>query len=106
MLESMLYLLIVIAIILLVLMVEWESIALAGLNIALWIILAISVHMIEIPYQYTDASGIAHTSTQNIENLFPLSTLFYGIAFIIFIYLIVNLVYPFFKGKIKSRRML
>ena len=106
MLESMFYVLLIIAIIFLVLMVEWQSIAIAGINIVIWMVLAISVHQIQIPYQYTDTLGVVHESTQNIENLFPLSILFYGITIIIFLYLLINLVMPYLSGKIKSRRML
>jgi len=107
MLDSIFIILLIVGIIMLVLMVEWESMALAGLSIAIFMTLAISIHQIEIPYQYTDPlTGTIVESTQSIESMFPLSLLFYGIAFIIFIYLLVNLVLPYVSESIKNKRML
>jgi len=105
MIESMLYVLIIIAILLLILTVEWESMALCGLDIALWFVLAVSVIQVEIPYQYV-VSGVTYESTQKIESLYPLSILFYGIAVVMMIYLFVNLALPLLGEKIKNRKML
>ena len=107
MLESIFIILLITGIIMLVLMVEWESMACAGLGIAIWMALAISIHQIQIPYQYTDTTtGVIREGTQSIENMFPISLLFYGIAIVMFIYLLVNLVLPHLSEKIKNRRML
>ena len=105
MLESMFYVLLIIAVLLLILCVEWESFALCGLDIGLWFVLALSVHQIEIPYQYV-IGGVVYNSTQSIESLFPLSILFYGIGAVMLIYLIVNLVLPMLGDKLRDRRML
>jgi len=106
MLESIFIILLIVGIILLVLMVEWESMALGGLCFALWMTLALSIHQIEIPYQYTDNYGNVIETTQSIENMFPLSTLFTGIAIIVLLYMIINLILPYLYKKIENRRML
>ena len=51
-------------------------------------------------------SGEDFTGMQSIESLFPLSIFFYGIALVMLIYLMVNLILPFVSEKIKDRRML
>ena len=106
MLESIFILLLIVGILLLIISVEWESLALSGICIIIWLILALSVHQIEIPYQYINNDGVPVASTQSIETLFPLSLLFYGISIIMLIYMMVNLVFPMIGTKIKDRKML
>lgn len=106
MLESIFILLLIIGILLLIISVEWESLALSGICIIIWVILALSIHQIEIPYQYMNTDGVLIESTQSIETLFPLSLLFYGISIIMLIYMMVNLVFPMIGTRIKDRKML
>jgi len=106
MLESIFIILLIVGIILLILMVEWESLAIGGLCFAIWMTLALSIHQIEIPYQYTNNQGIVVESTQSIENMFPLSTLFIGIAVIVMLYMIINLMLPTLYEKIQNKKML
>jgi len=106
MLDSFFIILLVVAILLILLSVEWESMAFCVLDIILWLVLAVSVHQIEIPYEAIDGNNNIVTGTHNIESMFPLSILFYGIAIIMFIYFLVNLALPFLSGKIRDRGML
>jgi len=97
MLESIFIILLVSAIIFLILAVLWESMALCGLDIALWLLCALGILKIDI---------VTSTGTTSIENMSDLSILFGGIACVMTIYLIATLLMPFFKGKLKDRRML
>jgi len=106
MLESIFIILLIIGIILLVLMVEWESLSIGGLCFAIWMTLSISIHQVEIPYQYTTNTGTIIETTQSIENMFPLSYLFMGIAIIVMLYMIITLMLPTLYKKYKEKRML
>jgi hypothetical protein len=87
MLESILILLVIIAIILLIVTVEWESILICMIDLILWASLAVAILQVEIPYQYT-SGGTVVEATQSIETLYPLAYLFIGIALIVLLYLI------------------
>ena len=104
MLESIFIILLIIAVILLVLTVEWESLSLGAINIILWFILGISILQLEVPYQYTQGNTVV-TATHKLESMHPLGYLFVGIGFIVAIYVWVAIITPMLKGK-KSKRML
>jgi len=97
MLESIFIILLISAIIFLILTVIWESLALCGLDISLWLLCALGILKIDI---------VTSTGTTTIENMHPLSILFGGVAIVMTLYLIVNLVSPHLTQKIKDRRML
>ena len=97
MLESIFIILLISAIIFLILTVIWESMALCGLDIALWLLCALGILKIDV---------ITATGTISLEGMSDLSILFGGIACVMTIYLIATLLLPFFKGKLKDRRML
>jgi len=99
MLESIFILLLVTAIILLVLSITWESLALCITDIVLWLILAISVFNIEIPYQAIDSSDDIVTGVHTVESLYYLNWLFLGIALIMMLYLLSCIVFPMLQGK-------
>ena len=105
MLESIFIILLVVAIITLVLTVEWESLSLGAINIILWFILGIGILQIQIPYQYTSGGSVI-TATQNLEEMHPLGYLFIGIGFVVTIYVMTSIVFPMFSGKLKNKRMM
>lgn len=105
MLESIFIILLIIAIILLVLTIEWESLSIGAIDIILWFIVGIGILQIEIPYQYTQGNTVV-TATQNLEGMHPLGYLFVGIGFVVTIYVMTSIVFPMFEGKLKKRRML
>ena len=96
MLESIFIILLISAIIFLILTVMWESLALCGLDISLWLLCGLGILQIDV---------VTATGTTAIESMHPLSILFWGVAVVMTIYLFVNLVSPFITQKIKDRRM-
>jgi len=81
MLENIFVVLLIVAILLLILAIMWESLSICIIDVILWLLLSISVYQLEIPYQYTVGSTV-YTATHTIENLWPLSWLFFGIAIV------------------------
>ena len=88
MLESVFIILLILAIIMLLLAVSWESIVLSLIDSIIWFIMAISVMKIEVPYQYV-SGGSVETALQEITNLVPISYLFAMIGLVMGIYWIV-----------------
>lgn len=97
MLESIFIMLLIVAILLLILAITWESLSICIIDVILWLLLTISIYQLEIPYQYT-TGGVAYTATHTIENLWPLSWLFLGITIIMMLQTFV-LALEFLKGK-------
>ena len=85
MLESMFIMLLIMAIILLMLSVVWESIVLSIIDVVMWLVLAIGALKVEIPYQYI-SSGTVYEATQEITDLYPITYLFMGIAVVMAVY--------------------
>lgn len=81
MLENIFVVLLIVAILLLILAIMWESLSISIIDVILWLLLTISVYQLEVPYQYTIGSTV-YTATHTIENLWPLSWLFLGITII------------------------
>jgi len=104
MLESIFIILLVIAILFLVLTIVWESLVLGAMDIITWMILGISVYQLELPYTAIQNDNTIVTGIHTIETLWPLCTLFMGIAVIMTIYLLTYIVGPMLKGKF-SRMM-
>jgi hypothetical protein len=105
MLESIIIILLIIAVIMLVLTVEWQSLAIGAIDVILWFILGISIFSVEIPYQYTQGNTV-FTGTQSLESMHPLGYLFIGIGFVMVIYLWVAVVTPMIKERKYKSRML
>jgi len=104
MLESIIIILLIIAVIMLVLTVEWQSLAIGAIDIILWFILAISIFKVEIPYQYTQGNTV-YTGTQSLESMHPLGYLFIGVGMVMVIYIWVTIITPMLKGKKWDRMM-
>jgi hypothetical protein len=98
MLESILIILLVIAVILLVLSIEWQSISITTIDVILWLVLGISIYSIDIPYQYIIDNTVME-STQHVTDVYPISYLFMGIGIIMMIYLFL-LGFDLLKGKV------
>jgi len=105
MLESIFIILLIVAIIMLILTVEWESLSLGAIDIILWFILGVGILQIEIPYQYTQGNTVVN-ATHTLEGMHPLGFLFVGIGFVVTIYVMTSIVFPMFKGKLKDKRMM
>lgn len=102
--ESIFILLLVIAILFMLMTIIWQSLVIGAIDIIMWLILSISVHQLELPYTAIQNDNTIVTGIHTIETLWPLSTLFMGIAIIMFIYVTVDIVYPMLQGKF-SRMM-
>lgn len=106
MLETIFLILLILGIILTILSIEWESRILCGFAIFIWLILAVTINQIQIPYQYIDPNtDTLMTGYQNIENMFPLSILFSGLAIILTVWMFFHLILPMLQGKIKDKKM-
>jgi hypothetical protein len=62
-------------------------------------ILSISIYQLEIPYTHITSEDTIITGVQTIENMYPLSWLFMGMALITGLYLIVQIILPMLQGK-------
>ena len=99
MLESIFIILLVIALILLVLTIVWESLAIGAIDTILWLVLAISVYQLELPYTAIQNDNTIVTGVHTIETLYPLSWLFLLLAFITMFYLFFNIIFPMLKRR-------
>jgi hypothetical protein len=97
MIESILIILLIIAVITMILAMEWESLTMSIIDTVLWLTLAISIFSVEIPYQYT-SGGAIHEATQSLEGMYPLAWLFLGISIIMMIHTFI-LGFEMLKGK-------
>lgn len=104
MLESIFILMIVLAVLFLLICMEWKSLMFGVFDIILWIILSISVYNIEIPYQYVTPSDIIGESVQVISTQYIFSWVFIGMAFLSMLYVLVDIIFPMLQGKF-SRMM-
>ena len=89
MLESILIILIIVAVLFMILAFQWESISMSSVAFVLWLVLSISVYYIEIPYQMLDTSDTLVTGVHTIENLYHLSWIFIGLTIIMMLYIII-----------------
>ena len=85
MIESILIILLIIAIICMILAMEWESLTMSIIDVVLWFTLAIGIFNVEIPYQYTSSGNIVE-ATQTLESMYPLGWIFLGIGIIMMIH--------------------
>jgi hypothetical protein len=99
MIESIFIILLVIALLFLVLTIVWESLAIGALDIILWLVLAISVYQLELPYTAIQSDNTIVTGVHTIETLYPLSWVFLLLAFITMFYLFFNIIFPMLKGR-------
>jgi hypothetical protein len=99
MIESIFIILLIIALLFLVLTIVWESLAIGALDIILWLVLAISVYQIELPYTAIQSDNTIVTGVHTIETLYPLSWVFLLLAFITMFYLFFNIIFPMLKGR-------
>ena len=100
MIESILIILLIIAVILLVLAFEWKSLTITIIDIIFWLILSISIYSVEVPYQYTSGGTIVE-ATQTIQSMYPIGWLFTAIAIIMMIYVFI-LGTDMLKGKFSN----
>ena len=105
MLLTIFIILLVLAIIFLLITLEWNSLFTGSMTIILWIILALTVHQIEIPYTAIQNDNTIISGVQTIETLYPLSYLFWAFALVMFIYLITDVVRPMFQEKTRNKGM-
>jgi len=104
MLESIFILLLVLAVLFLIITVIWQSLAIGIIDVILWIILSISVHQIELPYQAIQNDNTIVTGVQTVETLYMFSYFFMGIGIIVMIYVFVDIIFPMLQGRF-SRMM-
>ena len=88
MIESILIILLIIAVILLVLAFEWKSISITIIDVIFWMVLSLSIYNVEVPYQYT-SGGTVVEATQTIESMYPIGWLFILISIIMMIYTVI-----------------
>jgi len=96
-LESILIILLIIAVLVMILSIEWESITMSIIDVVLWLTLAISIFQVEIPYQYTQGNTVIE-ATQTLEGMYPIGWIFIGITLIMMIHTFI-LSFEVFKGK-------
>lgn len=99
MMESIFIILLVIALLFLMLTILWESLAIGVMDIILWLVLAISVYQIELPYTAIQSDNTIVTGIHTIETLYPLSWLFIGLAIITMLYVFINIIFPMIQGR-------
>lgn len=99
MLETMFILLLVVAILLMIIAITWESLSLTAVDIIVWIILSIGVYEIEIPYQALQSDNTLITGVHEIHSLAPFSWLFMLIALIMMLYLFIEFIFPMLQGR-------
>jgi len=85
MLESVFIMVLILAIVMLMLSIIWESIVLSLIDVIMWLVLAIGALKIEIPYQYI-SGGTVYEAVQEITDLYALTYLFMGIAIVMIVY--------------------
>lgn len=97
MLESILIMLIILAILLLVATYEWRDPVISILDSLIWFVCGIGVLYVEIPYQYISGGSVS-TATHVITNLYPLAALFMLMGVLLFISF-VTLTFEMLSGK-------
>jgi len=85
MIESILIILLIIAVLVMILAFEWESLTMSIIDVVLWLTLSIGIFNVEIPYQYTQSGSIVE-ATQTLEGMYPIGWIFLGIALIMMIH--------------------
>lgn len=100
MLESIVILLVIVGVLLMILSFEWESLMMSSVTFVIWMGLSISIHQIEIPYTLMQTDNTVVTGVQNIENLYMYGWLFFGLAIVMFLY-IISLAFNIYKEKEK-----
>ena len=85
MIESMLIILLIIAVIMMILSYAWESLTLSAVDTILWLILGIGIFNFEVPYQYSSGGTIIE-ATHTIESMYPIGWLFILMTFIMMIH--------------------
>ena len=104
MLESIFILMIVMAVLFLLVTMEWKSLFFGTVDILLWLVLSISIYNIEIPYQYVTGSDVIGESVHVIQSQYVLSALFMGLAILTMLYVMIDIIFPMLSGKF-SRMM-
>lgn len=104
MLESIFILLIVMAVLFLLVTIEWQSLMFGVVDIMLWLVLSLSIYNIEIPYQYITGSDIIGESVHIIQSQYIFSALFMGMAILTMLYVLIDIIFPMLSGKF-SRMM-
>ena len=97
MIESILIVLLIIAVLTMILAFEWESLTMSIVDVVLWFTLAISIFNVEIPYQYMDGVSVFE-ATQTLEGMYPLGWLFIGMGLIMMIHTFI-ISFEMLKGK-------
>jgi len=100
MIESMLIILIIIAILMLVLSWHWESITLSVIDTILWLVISLGVYNFEVPYQYTSGGSIVE-ATQTIESMYPIGWLFILLTLVMMIHTMI-LIFELLQGRPKQ----
>jgi len=101
MLESIFIIILILAILLLIATIEWESITIGVLDSGIWFLLAVAITRIEIPYEYVNNGQIIE-ATHTITNLAPFGYLFMGIGIIVIIYVIFHILEMMYKRKYET----
>jgi len=102
MLESIFIILLVMAILFLMLTIVWESLAIGAMDIILWLVIAISIYQLELPYTAIQNDNTIVEGVHTIETLYPLSWLFIGLMFITMFYVFVGIIFPMLKGRFSN----
>lgn len=90
MIESVLIILIAIAVVLLIMAYEWKDIIISLIDAVIWFILALWTLDIEIPYQmYNSSSSAIETGFQNVS-IPPLTYLFLMLGVIMFLSFVIR----------------
>jgi len=97
MIESILIILLIIAVLGMILAMEWESLTMSIIDVILWLTLSISIFNVEIPYQYEQAGSIVE-ATQTLEGMYPVGWIFLGVAIVMMIHTFI-LGFEMLKGK-------
>jgi len=104
MLATLLYALIIGAVLFMLISIYWESLVFAVLDVFLWFICGASVQSIEFPYTAIQSDNTIVHGLYELQDMHILSLLFVGIGLIMFIYMFVEMVVPLLSQKF-SRMM-
>lgn len=97
MIEKVFYGMVILALLLFILNIKWNSISIGILDVILWLTSSIAIYQIEIPYQYI-VQGVVYETTHNIESMWMLSWLLLAFTLISMLMLMIN-IFDMLKGR-------
>ena len=101
MLESIFILLLITAIVMLIVAIEWESFVICAIDFVMWFVLALGILDIEVPYQYV-SGGVVTTAMHSMEGMHYLAMLFAGIGVVVFIFFVTMVLDTLAGKKVKG----